>query len=85
MSQWEPWVLYGTPALGLLVGALLSLGYFSASGVIQVLLDQRDILEEILQAHHHLLRPAEPRQPRDAAPADPFDLGDIRGTDEPLL
>jgi hypothetical protein len=51
-----------------------------------VLLDQRDLLEEILQAQHRLLRPAETRQPAGASSAkDPFDLTDIRGTAEPLL
>ncbi len=85
VSLWEPWVLYVSPAVGLLAGALCGLGYFAASGVIRVLLDQRDILEEILEAHHRFLRPADPRQPHATAPADPFDLSDIRGTGEPLL
>ncbi len=87
VSQWEPWVLYASPAVGLLVGTLCGLTYFAVSGVIRVLLDQRDFLEEILQAHHRLLRLAESRQPRGAASSakDPFDLTDIRGTGEPLL
>jgi len=45
--------------VGLLVGTLCGLAYFAVSGVIRVLLDQRDFLEEILQAHHRLLRLAE--------------------------
>ena len=87
VSQWEPWVLYASPAVGLLVGTLCGLAYFAVSGVIRVLLDQRDFLEEILQAHHRLLRLAESRQPSGAVSSakDPFDLTDIRGTGEPLL
>jgi len=87
VSQWEPWVLYAFPAVGLLVGTLCGLAYFAVSGVIRVLLDQRDFLEEILQAHHRLLRLAESRQPSGAVSSakDPFDLTDIRGTGEPLL
>jgi hypothetical protein len=86
VSQWESWVLYASPAVGLLVGMFCGLAFFAVSGVIRVLLDQRDCLEEILQAQHRLLRLAETRQPTGASSAkDPFDLTDIRGTGEPLL
>jgi len=86
VSQWGPWALYASPAVGLLVGALCGLGYFVLSGVIQVFLDQRDLLEEILQTHRHILRLVESRQPSGGLRAkDPFDLTDIRGRDEPLL
>jgi len=80
VSQWESLALYASPAVGLLVGTLCGLAYFAVSGVIRVLLDQRDLLEEILQAHHRLLRLAETRQPSGASSTkDPFDLTDIRG------
>jgi hypothetical protein len=86
VSQWEPWALYASPAVGLLVGTLCGLAYFAVSGVIRVLLDQRDFLEEILQAHHRILRLVETRQPSGASGAkDPFDLTDIWGTGEPPL
>jgi hypothetical protein len=86
VSQWGPWALYASPAVGLLVGALCGLGYFVLSGVIEVFLDQRDLLDEILQTHRHILRLVETRQPSDGLSAkDPFDLTDIRGRDEPLL
>jgi len=86
VSLWAPWALYASPAVGLLVGALCGLAYFAVSGVIRVLLDQRDFLEEILQAHHRILRLAETRQPSGASSGkDPFDLTDIRETGEPLL
>ena len=63
VSAWEPWALYASPVVGLLVGALCGLGYFVLSGVIQVFLDQRDLLEEILQAHRRLLGLVESRRP----------------------
>jgi len=86
VSHWAPWALYASPAVGLLVGALCGLAFFAVSGVIRVLLDQRDFLEEILQAHRHLLRHAESQQPSgDSGAKDPFDLTEIRGTGELLL
>ncbi|MBP1777154.1 MAG: hypothetical protein H6Q86_3164 [candidate division NC10 bacterium] len=86
VSQWESWALYASPAVGLLIGTLCGLAYFVVSGVIRVLLDQRDFLEEILQAHRHLLRHAESQQPSgDSGAKDPFDLTEIRGTGELLL
>jgi hypothetical protein len=86
VSQWEPWVLYASPAVGLLAGALCGLVFFTVSGVIRVLLDQRDSLEEILETHRHLLRLVESHRPSGAPGAkDPFDLSDIRGMEEPRL
>jgi hypothetical protein len=86
VSQWEPWALYASPALGLLVGTLCGLAFFVVSGVLRVLLDQRDLLEELLEAQQRLRRPAESRQPSGASGAkDPFDLTDIRRTEESLL
>jgi hypothetical protein len=59
--------------------------FFVASGVIRVLLDQRDLLEELVEAQQRVLRPAESRQPTGAPRAkDPFDLTDIRRTEESL-
>jgi hypothetical protein len=56
------------------------------SGVLRVLLDQRDLLEELLEAQQRLRRPAESRLPSGASGAeDPFDLTDIRRTEESLL
>lgn len=86
VSAWKPWALYASPVVGLLVGALCGLGYFVLSGIIQVFLDQRDLLEEILQAQRRLLGLVEPRRPSGGPSAkDLFDLTEIRGTDEPRL
>ena len=85
VSQWGPWAFYASPALGLLVGALGGLAFFVASGVIRVLLDQRDLLEELVEAQQRLVRPAESRQPSGASSAtDPFDLTDLRRTEDSL-
>lgn len=79
VSRWEPWVLYASPAVGLLVGTLCGLTVFVASGVIRVLLDQRDLLEALLEAQQRLSRPAESRQASHASNVkDPFDLTGIR-------
>ena len=83
---WEPWALYASPAVGLLVGTLCGLAFFVASGVIRVLLEQRDLLEEILEAQQRLVRPTESRQPIGASSAkDPFDLTGIREKGDLLL
>jgi hypothetical protein len=81
-----PWLLYAAPPLGLLVGALSGLGYFILSGVLRVLLDQRDLLEDLVQTQRRLLQVAEARQAGNhlAAP-DPFDLSDAKDTVEPTL
>lgn len=85
-SPWEQWAFYAAPAVGLLAGTLAGLGCFVLSGVIRVLLDQRDLLEEQVQASRRLLQVMESRQTGDrAAAADPFDLSDIKDADEPLL
>ncbi len=85
-SPWVAWAVYAGPAVGLLVGALSGLGYFVVSGVIRVFLDQRDLLEEILQTHRRLLEIVEYRQPAGrSATQDPFDLTGITDTDEPIL
>jgi hypothetical protein len=85
-SPWDGWAMYAAPAVGLLAGALAGLGYFVLSGVIRVFLDQRDLLEELLQTNRRLLQVMESQQPSGRpASTDPFDLSDLKNTDEPLL
>lgn len=85
-TQWEQWLIYAGPAIGLLVGGLLGLGYFVLSGVIRVFLDQRDLLEDLVQTQHRLLPFVESRQPEGRSAAqDPFDLTGLKDTDEPHL
>ncbi|RPI05428.1 MAG: hypothetical protein EHM71_12680 [Zetaproteobacteria bacterium] len=85
-GPWGPWAAYAAPAVGLLFGALLGLGYFLLSGLIRLFLDQRDLLEELLQTDRRLLQLMESQLPSEhAAPTDPFDLSELRGTDEPVL
>ncbi len=84
-SPWGQWALYAAPAAGLLIGAFSALAYFIVSGVIRVLIEQRDLLEEILQEHRRLLRVAEARQSGGRpSEADPIGL-DFRGADERTL
>lgn len=84
--QWKQWAVYACPAIGLLVGALFGFGHFVLSGVIQVFLDQRDLLEELLQTHRQLLDLLQTWQPAGRrATRDPFDLTDLRTTDQQLL
>jgi hypothetical protein len=86
IAQWKEWALYVAPAAGLLVGALFGLAYLILSGVVQVFLDQRDLLEEILLSHRRLLQLVESRQAGGRpSTKDPFDLSDIQERDEPLL
>jgi hypothetical protein len=83
---WAPWLLYAAPPLGLLVGALFGLGYFILSGVLQVLLDQRDLLEDLVQTQRrHLQAAATQRAGTGLAATDPFDLRDAKDADEPTL
>jgi hypothetical protein len=85
-AAWAPWILYTAPPLGLLVGALSGLGYFILSGVLRVLLDQRDLLEDLVETQRRLLRIAEARQAGNRlAATDPFDLRDAKEADEPTL
>jgi hypothetical protein len=85
-AAWEPWLLYAAPPLGLLVGALSGLGYFILSGVLRVLLDQRDLLEDLVQTQRRLLQVAEARQAGSPlAATDPFDLSDAKDPAEPTL
>jgi hypothetical protein len=85
-TQWEQWLIYAGPAIGLLVGGLSGLGYFVLSGVIRVFLDQRDLLEDLVQTQHRLLQLGESGQVGGhAAAQDPFDLTGINDTDEPHL
>jgi hypothetical protein len=85
-AAWEPWLFYLAPPLGLLVGALSGLGYFILSGVLRVLLDQRDLLEDLVQAQRRLLQVAEARQAGSSlAATDPFDLSGAKDADEPTL
>src|SRR5512136_830715 len=84
-SQWGQWVVYASPAVGLLVGALVGLGHFILSGVIQVFLDQRDLLEELLQTHRRLYQLQQASQPTGrSVTRDPFDLTDLKNPDEQL-
>jgi len=85
-SQWEQWAIYAGPAIGLLVGGLSGLGYFVLSGVIRVLLDQRDLLQDLVQTQHRLLQLVDSRQAGGhSAAQDPFDLTGLEDTDEPHL
>jgi hypothetical protein len=85
-GPWGPWATYGAPAVGLLFGGLLGLGYFLLSGLIRLFLDQRDLLEELLQTDRRLLQLMESQLPSEhAASTDAFDLSDLRGKDEPVL
>ena len=85
-APWDAWAMYAAPAIGLLVGALAGLGYFVLSGLIRVFLDQRDLLDALLQTNRRLLQIMETRQAQDhPATTDPFDLSDLKNTDEPLL
>jgi hypothetical protein len=49
MFVWEKWLLYASPLLGLLGGAVTGLGYIVFSQLILVLLDQRDTTDGILE------------------------------------
>ncbi len=85
-AAWAPWLLYAAPPLGLLVGALFGLGYFILSGVLRVLLDQRDLLEDLVQTQRRLLQAAAAqRAGTPPAATDPFDLRDAKDADEPTL
>lgn len=85
-AAWEPWLLYAAPPFGLLVGALSGLGYFILSGVLRVLLDQRDLLEDLVQTQRRLLQVAAARQVgTHLAVTDPFDLSDAKDAAEPTL
>ena len=85
-TAWAPWLLYAAPPLGLLVGALSGLGYFILSGVLRVLLDQRDLLEDLVQTQRRLLQVAAARQVGTHLPVtDPFDLSDAKDAVEPTL
>jgi len=85
-TQWEQWLIYAGPAIGLLVGGLAGLGYFVLSGVIRVFLDQRDLLEDLAQTQHRLLQLVESRQAGGHSTAqDPFDLTGLEDMDEPHL
>ena len=85
-AQWEQWLIYAGPAVGLLAGGLSGLGYFVLSGVIRVFLDQRDLLEDLVQTHRRLLQLVESRQSGGRSAAqDPFDLTGLEDTDEPHL
>ncbi len=84
-SWWGQWALYASPAVGLLVGALTGLGYFILSGVIRLFLDQRDLLEELLQTQRRLLQVVESPQPgARVATKDPFDLTDLKDGEDTL-
>ena len=85
-SAWAAWLLYTAPALGLLVGALGGLACFMLSGVIRVLLDQRDLLEDLLQVQRRPVRVGESPQPSaPSVPQDLFDLTGIKDRDGPVL
>jgi hypothetical protein len=85
-AAWAPWLRYAAPPLGLLVGALSGLGYFILSGVLRVLLDQRDLLEDLVQTQRRLLQVAAARPVgTHLAVTDPFDLSDAKDAVEPTL
>jgi hypothetical protein len=62
-SPWGMWAIYLSPVGGLILGGLTALGYFIASQLIQVFLDQRDLLEELLGVNRRLLRIIEGKKP----------------------
>lgn len=82
---WLAWLVYAAPALGLLVGALVGLGCFVASGVIRVLLDQRDLLDELLMQHRSGRAGAAAQPGAPSASQDLFDLTGIKDRDNPSL
>jgi hypothetical protein len=85
-AAWAPWLLYAAPPLGLLVGALFGLGYFILSGALRILLNQRDLLEDLVQTQRRLLQvAAAQRAGTPLAVTDPFDLRDAKNADEPTL
>jgi len=85
-ASWASWILYAGPPFGLLVGALSGLGYFILSGVLRVLLDQRDLLEDLVQTQQRLLQvAAAPQGGTYLAATDPFDLSDAKDATEPTL
>jgi hypothetical protein len=82
-STWAPWLLYAAPALGVLAGGLGGLGCFIVSGVVRVLLDQRDLLEDLLQRQPGPGRVGVSPQPGSPSTAlDPFDLTELKDGDE---
>jgi hypothetical protein len=78
MFVWEKWLLYASPLLGLLGGAVTGLGYIVFSQLILMLLDQRDTTDGILEAIRRLVRLQHPQAPiargRDPLVGDEFDL-----------
>jgi hypothetical protein len=85
-SPWEQWVIYLFPMGGLILGGLTALGYFIGSQMIRVVLDQRDLLEELLGVNRRLLRIIEGKKagggPREA---DLFRLDESEDDDLPSL
>lgn len=62
-APWEIWAVYLSPVGGFILGGLTALGYFIGSQLIQVFLDQRDFLEELLMGNRRLLRIIEGKKP----------------------
>ncbi len=62
-SPWQMWAIYLFPVGGFILGGLTALGYFIGSQLIQVFLDQRDFLEELLGVNRRLLRIIEGKKP----------------------
>ncbi len=85
-SPWEQWVIYLSPVGGLILGGFMALGYFIGSQLIQVVLDQRDFLEELLGVNRRLLRTIEGQKPGgDPHEADLFRLDEPEDDDLPSL
>jgi len=84
-DEWAPWLLDTAPALGLLVGVLAGFGCFVLSGVIRVLLDQRDFVEALPRTGCRAVRVLEwPRPNAPSVPQGLFDLAAGTDTDEPV-
>lgn len=84
-DAWARRLLYAAPALGLLIGALGGLGCFVLSGVLRVLLDQRDLLEDLSRQRRAFRAEDTPPPGSPSAPQDLFDLTGIKGGEEPVL
>jgi hypothetical protein len=53
--RWQFLVIYGSPVAGFLVGFFAALGFFVLAQLIRVFLDQRDLLEQIVDTNERLL------------------------------
>ncbi len=67
--RWQFLAVYGSPVAGLLIGFLAGLGFFFLAQLIRVFLDQRDLLEQILDTLERLLATQAPADISPTAPA----------------